>query len=353
MRRKNDIANTAQNTLQRVLLFAVMLLISSAATAQLEGQYTQFMFNRMSYNPAYVGSSGSINVFGFYRNQWMGLQIDSPTPGVEAGSTPTNYMFAVDMPVNWLHGGVGLLLSGEEIGYHKNTLINADYAFRIVWGPGTLAAGVEVDLLSGTFDKGKLYGHNDFTGDLSNPIERANDPLLNGDELSATIFDVSTGLYYQVPGLFYTGIAVKNMLGSSNDDLGYKNPRTLYIMGGYEYTFPYNPVFKIKPSALIKTADLSTWQADVACLVDYRNLLWAGASYRITDAVAAIAGVNIDVPDIGQFQIGASYDLVTSKFGTFKPGRSFGSLELFLKFSFKIIVPQKPPSSYGNTRYLR
>ena len=353
MRHELNIKKTRTNTLRSMVFLAAMLLFSSVAMAQLEGQYTQFMFNRLSYNPAYAGSSGSINVFGFYRNQWMGLNLNAPTTGVDAGSTPTNFMAAVDMPVSWLHGGVGLVVASEEIGYHKNTLLNLDYAFRIVWGPGTLAAAIEADLFSGTFDKSNLYGSSDLTGDPTNPTTSGGDPLLNGNNESSFLIDASTGLYYQIPGTMYVGLSVKNLLAAKSEDLAYQNARTLYFMGGYEYTFPYNPSIKIKPSALLKTADFATLQADVACLIDYRNFFWAGASYRVTDAVSLLAGMNIDLPEVGQFQVGASYDLTTSKLGTFKPGRSFGSVELYLKFSFKIIVPQKPPSSYGNTRYLR
>ncbi|MCR4658978.1 MAG: PorP/SprF family type IX secretion system membrane protein [Bacteroidales bacterium] len=353
MRHDINIKNTPSRTPITAVLLAIMVLASNVAMAQIEGQYTQFMFNRLTYNPAYAGSSGAINVFGFYRNQWMGLQLDAAVSGEESGSTPTEYMAAIDLPVSWLHGGIGVLLAGEEIGYRKNNLINLDYAFRIVWGPGTLAAAIEADLLSATFDKSLLHGYDDYTGDPSNPVSAAGDPLLNGDKTSASLFDLATGLYYQVPGLFYAGFSVKNLLASHSEDLAYKNARNFYFMGGYDYTFPYNPAIKIKPSALVKTSDFAAWQADVACLVDYRNLFWAGASYRVTDAVALLVGANVEVPEVGQFQVGAAYDLVTSRLGTYKPGRSFGSIELYLKFSFKVIVPKKPPSSYGNTRYLR
>ena len=93
------------------LFLAIMVLFLSAANAQSEGQYTHFMFNRLSYNPAYAGSSGDISLTALYRNQWLGLQLQAPTTGGDAGSTPKNIMFSFDMPVSWLHGGVGFVLN--------------------------------------------------------------------------------------------------------------------------------------------------------------------------------------------------------------------------------------------------
>jgi len=47
-----------------------------------------------------------------------------------------------------------------------------------------------------------------------------------------------------------------------------------------------------------------------------------------------------------------SYDVTTSNLGAYKAGRSFGSLELYLKFAFKVVIPRKPDTRYGNTMLL-
>ena len=113
------------------LFLVVMMLFLSAANAQNEGQYTHFMFNRLSYNPAYAGSSGNISLTALYRNQWIGFNLQAPTGVEEAGSTPKDILFSFDMPVKWLHGGIGLNLNSEKVGYHDNLNIALDYAFRI------------------------------------------------------------------------------------------------------------------------------------------------------------------------------------------------------------------------------
>lgn len=324
----------------------IVTLFSSICNAQNEGQYTHFMYNRLSYNPAYAGSSGAISFTLLYNNQWLGLDLQSPIPNVKPGTTPVNYLFSFDMPIRWLHGGVGVLFNSQSIGYHNNTTINLDYAFRIYWGPGNLAAAVEANLYSFGFNTANLYGCDDLTGDPINPTGNGGDPTISGQDLSDFMIDVSTGLYYQVPGEWYASLAVKNLLGSHSDKLNYQNARTLYLMGGYEYQFTYNPSFKLKPSVLIKTASLSVFQAEAALIVDYENAFWGGVGYRIRDAFTFMAGVNWK-----WCRIGVAYDLTTSKLGTMKSGRSFGTFEIFLNGSFRIDIPKRRPTVSGNTRF--
>lgn len=335
----------------KIGLTALILIVglSGVCSAQQEAQFSQYMFNRMYYNPAYAGSSGSICATAMYRNQWMGLRLDAPAPGYKSGSAPVNYLFSFDLPVKFLHGGLGATVVSDQIGYHKSINVNVDYAFRIYWGPGNLAAAAEVNLYNNTLDGSQLIGSSAQTGIPSSPTDPSiTDPLITASEESDFLIDMSTGLYYQIPGSMYVGVSVKNLLASKSDVLNYQNARSVYMMGGYEYTLPFNPSFRLKPSALVKTADFSVFQADVSCLLSYQNAVWGGASYRVNDAFAFMGGINWK-----KLQFGVAYDLTTSRIGgAFKRGRSQGTVELYLKYCFKVIIPQKAPSIYRNTRYL-
>lgn len=339
-------------TSKTVSFFVMTALFLSVATAQNEGQYSHFMFNQLSYNPAYAGSQGALSFSLLYNNQWMGLNLQAPTPEVEAGVTPSNYLASFDMPVTFLHGGIGLLFNSESIGYHNNTTINIDYAFRIYWGRGNLAAGVEANLYNFSFNTENLIGAEDMTGDPNNPIGNSGDPTISGQEVSEFLIDFATGLYYQVPGEYYLSLSVKNLLGSKSETLAYRNARTLYLMGGYEYAFPYNPSFKLKPSFMAKTANFSVFQAEAALLLDYESVFWGGLGYRLGDAFTFLAGVNWNYSNLNWLRIGVAYDLTTSKLGSFKVGRSFGSLEFFANMTFRIIVPDRPPTVSRTTRFL-
>ena len=326
----------------------LFVLFMPLAQAQNEGQYSHFMFNRLSYNPAYAGSTGDIQATVLYRNQWLGLKLQPSVAGGEAGSTPTDLLFSFDLPVRWLHGGLGLTFTSEKIGYHQNNSIALDYAFRIFWGPGNLSAAIEADLQNYQFNTSHLRGIDDMTGDPSNPAGATSDPAVNGQDVSDFLVDLSTGLYYQVPGQYYISLSVKNLLGAKSDQLNIQNARNLYLMGGYEYTFPYNPSLKVKPSMLLKTSNFSVFQAELACLLDYENIFWGGLGYRWGDAFTFLAGVNF----LKYLQVGVAYDLTTSKLG-FANGRSIGSVEIYLNAHFQFSTKKRPPTISGNTLYLR
>ena len=105
---------------KKLSLLVIALGFSCVVMAQQEPQFSQYMFNRMSYNPGYAGSSGSICATAMYRNQWMGFKLNNPTGGSNPGSTPTDILFTFDMPVKFLHGGLGFTLVSDKIGYHDN-----------------------------------------------------------------------------------------------------------------------------------------------------------------------------------------------------------------------------------------
>ena len=132
--------------------------------------------------------------------------------------------------------------------------------------------------------------------------------------------------------------------------MNYTNNRVVYLIGGYEYAFPYNPSFKLKPSAVVKSNNFRLFQAEAALLLDYEDFFWGGLGYRWGDAFTFMAGVNFNWSDTW-LRIGAAYDLTSNRLGVFKPGRTFGSLEAFVNFSFQIITPKKPPTVSRTTRY--
>jgi len=342
----NYINNMKIGIKKNISILLLILGFSCVGNAQQEVQFTQYMFNRLAVNPGYAGSSGSMCGSLMYRGQWLGLRLDAPTPGGKPGSLPTDYLFSFDSPVKILHGGLGVTLFADKIGYNSTVSGALDYAFRIYWGPGNLSAGIEGNFYSITRAEG-LFGYDDLTGVINQIPSSTSDPLLNNQEVSDFLIDASLGVYYQVPGSYYFGFSLKNFLGAHSDELNFRTSRILYLLGGYEYVIPSNPSFRLKPSVLVRTADFSVFQFDASCLLEYQNLFWGGISYRYQDAVSILGGVNWM-----KMKIGIAYDLTTSKLGVYKSGFSFGSIEAYLRYCFKIIIPPKLPSVYQNTRYL-
>ncbi len=326
------------------LIYVLVLALSApfSLCAQQEPQFSQYMFNRLSYNPGYAGSNGAICLTGFYRNQWMGMGLTDVYGEASSASTGETMNFSFDMPVRFLHGGIGATVISDKIGYRDNLHAKIDYAFRIQFPTGNLAIGVEAQLFNSTLDKSQLIGGDTYGED--DQIGTSSDPVL-GDlsEQSDFLFDLGAGIYYQIPGKLYIGLSTSKLLQTSSENLYWDNRRFYYILAGYEWALPAYPSLRILPSALVKTdfVSKSAYQVDASLLMEWEHKIWGGMTYRVQDAMVLMGGVAF-----GDFKLGVSYDIPTSRVST----QSFGSLELFARFCFKIENPPKPPTIYRNTR---
>ena len=56
-----------------LLALSVIGLFCNESYAQQDAQYTQYMYNTLSINPAYAGSRDVLSIVGLYRTQWVGL----------------------------------------------------------------------------------------------------------------------------------------------------------------------------------------------------------------------------------------------------------------------------------------
>jgi type IX secretion system PorP/SprF family membrane protein len=330
----------------------VLLLLSVSAAivfpvhkgyAQQEPHFTQYMFNRLSYNPAYAGANGAMCLTGFYRNQWMGLTRPNPRTGESESAAIQNMNVSFDMPVKFLHGGLGATIITDQIGYWNNTYMKIDYAYRVQLPKGSLSFGLEAQLFNAQFDMAQLVGGDDINS--QDAIGSSSDPLLQGlSEKSDMLFDMAFGAYYLIPGKFYAGFSASKLLATKSEKLSWENNRYYYFTAGYEWVVPTYPSLKVMPSALFKHdfASSDSWQLYGSVLVEYENKVWAGVGARVNDAVSILGGFNIS-----SFKIGVAYDIPTSRLSM----TSKGSIELMLRYCFKVENPPKPNTIYGNTRY--
>ena len=325
-----------------VCVLVLALASPSFLSAQQEPQFSQYMFNRLSYNPGYAGSNGAMCLTGFYRNQWMGMGLTDVYGEASEASSGETMNFSFDMPVRFLHGGIGATIISDKIGFRDNIHAKIDYAFRIQFPTGNLAIGVEAQLFNSTLDKSHLIGTDQITQD--DQVGTSSDPVL-GDlsEQSDFLFDLGAGIYYQIPGKLYIGLSTSKLLETSSENLYWDNRRFYYILAGYEWALPAYPSLRLLPSALLKTdfVSKSAYQLDASLLMEWEHKIWGGMTYRVQDAIVLMGGVAF-----GDFKLGISYDIPTSRIST----QSFGSLELFARFCFKIENPPKPPTIYRNTR---
>ena len=90
--------------LNRLLSIVVFILGNTASFGQQLPQFTQYMFNTISINPAYAGSRETFSAVGLHRSQWVGL---------EGG--PETQTLSVHSPLRNEQVGVGLSFINDKL----------------------------------------------------------------------------------------------------------------------------------------------------------------------------------------------------------------------------------------------
>lgn len=291
-----------QKTITKVLL-TVLLLTGGRAMGQQDPQFSQNMFTKLSVNPGYAGSNDAICGTLMYRNQWTGF-----------GGEPKTMLLMADMPVEALHGGVGLSVYGSDrLGAESNLNIRGAYAYRTDLGAGRLGIGVDIGFHQKSID-GSKFVFND-AGDNNIPT----------GSVSGGSLDLGLGMYYNSEKL-YAGISTTHLQEGkiSYNNINSKLARHYYMMAGYNVDLTSS--LTLKPMLMVKTDAISV-QADFNANLMINNRFWLGASYRLQDAIVFMAGMEI-IPNL---KVGYSYDLTTSDIRTY----SSGTHEIMIGYCYK------------------
>lgn len=306
------------------ILTSFLLFVIVTVNAQQDPQFTHFMFDRLSVNPAYAGTEGDICITAILRQQWSGFT-----------GAPKTGLLNVHGPINSINSGVGLSLYLDELGQEKSTIARLAYAYHIPvnGGIGKFSIGVNLGMVNRSLGS-DWVATDGFEDDAAIPNSGA----------SSTAFDLGTGLYYTSPKV-WVGISSTHLPESELPDVNIKNARHYYVMGGYNWAIGGDDNFMLKPQIFVKS-DGSSTQVDINATFLLNNMVWAGVSYRTEDAIAPMIGYQHAFTQ-SMLKIGYSYDVTTSELSN----HSSGSHEIMLNYCFQII--KKPDVQiYHNPRWL-
>ena len=319
---------------RKLIIVLVLTLAGISGFSQQNTLITHYMFNNMAFNPGFAGSSEGICVTGLMRQQWIGFKTDNG-----GKVAPQTYFLSIHSPLRFVHGGVSGYIEQDEIAQFSTTKLKVGYAYQAEIGSGKFGAGLQVNFinLKVKFGDSASYNPND-----------QGDPALQEypGEASDFMVDLALGVFYKVPDKYYIGISADNLLQTKGKTTSYQLRRHYYLTGGYNFVFPNHPAFELQPSALIEF-DGAALQFNLGALVEYDKKFWGGLEYRYQDAVCILAGGNINIPVVGIFKIGVSYDIATSSMTRY----SYGGVEVMLNYCFRLKT-EKFRKSYKNTRFL-
>ena len=274
-----------------------LLLLSICSTfgvnAQQLTQYTQYVFNHFSVNPAVAGSKECLDVRLGVREQWLDIE-GAPRTGWASlhgmiGSKRRPYMSN--------RHGIGAFAEADNAGNWGYSRFLLAYAYHIqVMEDTYLSFGAFAGVQQMKFDVGNVI------------VSDFNDPALNGKASVLIVPDISPGIWWYNRNA-WAGIALHNALGNRMNDIGVESrlARHFMISGGYRYKF--GPKMVVIPSTLIKKSGGSPFAIDVNAMAEWNRTLALGVGLRGGDAVSMLMRLTI----MKYVQIGYSYDITTSK----------------------------------------
>lgn len=321
------------NRIIKIFLFTVLFVAASVMHAQQEPLFTQYMFNRLYFNPAFAGQYSAINSSLFARHQWIGVKND------DKAVNPQTYLFSIDMPVPQINCGAGLLVYYDKIGYETNLNASLNYDFHMrVFDDHSLSVGLSLDFLQ------KNINFEDFVNiDTLDPAYAAT----GSDKAFYTDFGI--GMFFHKNLEYYAGFSVKRFLQPEKEigAVEYQMITHYYFTGGYSFSLndQRNQELNLEPSFLLKLTN-NTSQLDINLELLYRYQYWAGISYRTGNTFAILAGMRYS-----NYLFGISYDIIANDMNRAK---NAGSVELYIGYRLpvKLIRKGKPNPKEGryNTR---
>jgi type IX secretion system PorP/SprF family membrane protein len=292
-----------------VFIFCALLLTGLWGYAQQYPVFTQYYFNEMVINPAYVGTHVQLSATAMYRNQWVNF------PGAPK-------TFSVSAHTSIIKGkiGVGLLVNHDEIGSYSNEHIYGYYSYMLRFPNATLSMGLQAGV--------NVLGADFSALDLQNPSDLSFSAFFN--ELKPNF---GVGLYYNTKN-FFLGASVpfilNNAVATSIESFlaEIREARYYFIRGGFIVPLDATEKVKINPSFLIRAQEGQPLSYDVNTAFIFHDVLSVGMSYRNVDALMTF----IDLKLSEKLHFGYSYDWTQSEINQF----SNGSHEFMLNYRVPI-----------------
>jgi type IX secretion system PorP/SprF family membrane protein len=308
---------------------------TGVAVAQQDPQFTQWMHNRLIYNPGYAGTSGNMCGVLQFRQQWVSFT-----------GAPQSIAVGADMRLQGLPVGVGLSVISDKIGPMSTTFARVAGSYLIPnIAKGTLGLGLDVGILQKSINADWIVPE---PGKIDPTIPGTYGDALSNPSLGKVTYDLGFGAFYQIPGKFFVGLSSTHLPAQTvgSGSVKYDMTRHFYLMTGYNHQI--NPNNEIGVNLKYKS-DLAAGAMDANLIYSYlitqNQKVSLGATYRMNDAAAVLLGYQHPYKNFS-YKIGYSYDFTLSKI----KGYSSGTHEIILGVCF---TPQiKKITSYGDDRFL-
>jgi len=290
------------------LVVILALFTGSAAMAQQDALFSQYMFNKLVLNAGYTGSREVMSADLMDRYQWVGIE-----------DAPKTITFSLHTPLRNEHIGIGFYVYRDQLGPTVDQGFQASYAYRLILPKGKLSFGIQAGFKYFEIDWNKIYTENP-------------DYVFQGEQQNKLTPDANFGIYYYTNRMF-AGISSKQLFQNeygmvkTGEKTAYsKLLRHFYGMAGL--AVPISEEVLFRPSTLIKYVKNAPLQVDFNASFLIHELFWVGMTYRTENALVFMTEFNL-----GQnLRLGYSYDVYLNQL----VHSNKGSHEIRLGFDFDL-----------------
>ncbi len=293
--------------MKKLIIILVFSITGFLGYAQSDVQFTHFMYNKLSFNPAYAGSKGSFDLLGLYRKQWDGIE-----------GAPSTAAFSLHAPFGGGRNAMGLIFTGDEIGKVKTSAVDLMYAYHIkVSESSKLSIG-----LQGRIEQAKLLWSR------ADPTDWIDFSIPNTNE-SSFAPNCGVGAYYYAKN-YFVGISIPRLLKNAlfldrSEKVEQEHSKTYYLNAGTIVSL--NSKLKLMPSFLVTYNSNAPVDLDFNANLLILDRIITGLSYRLGDSVDGLIGFQFN----NGIRLGMAMDFTTSDLEKF----TNGSYEIMLGYTFE------------------
>lgn len=285
-----------------------VLLISLAANAQKDLQFTLNNFTGSIFNPSLTSADRSWRFTVLGRQQW-----------IDFSKAPATQFVTIEMPA-WKKHGIGLAFVHDKLGFENNYDLTLNYSFFIkLSDTRSLGIGAGLNLLAKNLDGTQLI------------YDDMSDPNAIYDNVTRYNINANAGLSYNSPRLT-VGVSTRHLNASDIENTEIFSPvRYYYLYSAWK--FPVNEHLSFQPNGLLKT-NLQNWEYNAGMIAEFEKTLRFGLNYRYSESVAMLVGLTL----IKNLEVMYAYDIINGTLSDVSPS----SHELVLRYSIKPKPPKLP-----------
>jgi len=290
------------------LIVILALFTGSAAMAQQDALYSQYMFNKLVLNAGYTGSREVMSADLMDRYQWVGID-----------GAPKTITFSMHTPLRNHRIGIGFYMYRDQLGPTVDQGFQSSYAYRLILPKGKLSFGIQAGFKYFKIDWEKIYSENP-------------DYMFQGSQQNKITPDANFGIYYYTNRLF-AGISSKHLLQNEygvvkTDGKTAYSRLLMHFYGMAGLAVPISGEVLFRPSTLIKYVKNAPLQLDVNASFLIHELFWIGVTYRTESTLVFMTEFNLSK----NLRLGYSYDVYLNQLVHYNKG----SHEIRLGFDFDL-----------------